>query len=78
MFYILEALDKIIADGFVLGKKTYLRSPVSCFDFIIVLCAISEIIIKFVTTPSKKEASFFRLMRALRTIKLLNGLYEFP
>jgi len=43
-FYILEALDKIIANGFILGKDTYLRSPVCWFDFIIVICAILEII----------------------------------
>ena len=76
-FYILEALDKIIADGFILGKETYLRNPVRFFDFIVVVCAIAEIFVKIATTPSKKIASFFRLMRALRTTKLLAGLYKF-
>ena len=52
-FYIIEATVKIISDGFVLGKGTYVRNPINCFDLVIITCAISEILMNLLTKPSK-------------------------
>jgi len=46
IIYILEALIKICAMGFVLGKHSYLRDSFNCFDFIIILVSIASVVLE--------------------------------
>jgi len=48
--YTLEAIARIIANGFVIGKNTYLRSLANAFDFLIVVVSIAQIVIKVFAT----------------------------
>jgi len=43
VIFLIEALIKIISDGLVLGKTTYLRKVSNCFDFAIVVGAVFEL-----------------------------------
>lgn len=42
--YVLEAIIKIVANGFVFGKDTYLRNPFNLFDFAIVVSSLVELV----------------------------------
>lgn len=71
--YIIEAIIKIIADGFVMGKGTYLRNPTNVFDFLIIICSSVGFAFNNRINTSKKVRSFFRILRTLRVFKLLVG-----
>jgi len=76
IIYVLEAIIKIIADGFVWDKGTYLRNPVNVFDFIIVIASIARWSVGNVS--NKRAISFFRILRTLRVFKLLAGFQKVP
>jgi len=71
--YLLEALARIIACGFVIGRNTYLRKPTNVFDFIIVLISLAEIFITIFAGNSKKAIKVFRVLKVFRVFKLLSA-----
>ena len=73
VIYVLEAIIKIIADGFVMGEGTYLRDPINVFDFVIIFCAVAGFAFNGRINTSKPVRSFFRILRTLRVFKLLAG-----
>ena len=76
--YLFEAVAKIIAFGFVIGKNTYLRSPQNVFDFVIVLSSIGEILVSIFASNVKKAIVVFRILKVFRVIKLLSAFNKIP
>ena len=74
--YVLEALIKIIANGFVFGKNTYLRNPFNIFDFAIVISSLVETVLNQSFGDNVEAIQTFRTLRALRVLKLFTGFYK--
>ena len=74
--FIFEAMLKIITNGFVLGKKTYLRDPWNVIDFLIVLAAFIDflLVILNVETESLSALKSIRVLRVLRPLKAIKTL----
>lgn len=66
--FIAEAILKIIVQGFVFGKGTYLRESWNILDFLIV---VSTIINWILTAFSTVNISYVRSLRALRSLRPL-------
>lgn len=64
-----EAVIKIVAQGFILSKKTYLRDPWNVLDFIVVVTSLLSFL------PNVKGIS---ILRAFRLFKPLRNLQQFP
>ncbi len=65
----MEAIVKIIAQGFILSKKTYLRDPWNVLDFIVVITALLSF---------SPDISSVSILRAFRLFKPLRNLQVFP
>jgi len=76
--YVVEAVIKIIAYGFVMASDTYLRDPTNIFDFLIIVFALVQLIVKRLIDLSNGASSFFRIVRTLRVLKLLAGFQKVP
>jgi Ion transport protein len=61
-----EALVKIIAMGFIIGQKTYMRAGWNVIDILIVITGLIEII---AIKVNLKALRVMRIIRPLRTIK---------
>ncbi|XP_023557966.1 sodium channel protein type 11 subunit alpha [Octodon degus] len=70
--YILEALIKILARGFILDEFSFLRDPWNWLDTIVIGSAIADFIpdAKF----SMLSLRTFRIFRALKAISVVSGL----
>ena len=68
IIFIAEAVIKIIAQGFVFGKKAYLKEGFNQLDFVLVSLSIINWII---VSQSDNDISFIRSFRALRALKPL-------
>ena len=68
IIFIAEAVMKIIAQGFIFGKKAYLKEGFNQLDFVLVTLSIVNWII---VTQSENDISFIRSFRALRALKPL-------
>lgn len=64
-----EALVKIIAQGFILSKKTYLRDMWNVLDFVVVITALLSF---------SPDISSVSILRAFRLFKPLRNLQVFP
>ncbi|XP_073701241.1 sodium channel, voltage-gated, type I-like, alpha [Garra rufa] len=69
--YTFEALIKIIARGFCVGKFTFLRDPWNWLDFMVIVMAY---VTEFVDLGSVSALRAFRVLRALKTISVIPGL----
>lgn len=65
-----ECLMKIIANGLMIGRSTYLRDPQNLFDLTIVVTSLLEFCLK----EGNRAVKAFRIFRALRVLKLLSVL----
>jgi uncharacterized membrane protein len=66
--YATEALIKIIATGFIIHKKSYLRDPWNVLDFIVVIIGIISLI------PNVPNLKSMRTMRVLRPLRSINAV----
>jgi hypothetical protein len=71
VYYIVEAALKIIAFGFILHKKSYLRDPWNVVDFIVVVIGIISLIPAF---PNLKSLRIMRVLRPLRSINAVPSM----
>jgi hypothetical protein len=71
LYYIVEASLKIIAFGFIVHKKSYLRDPWNVIDFIVVAIAIISLIPDF---PNLKSLRIMRVLRPLRSINAVPSM----
>ena len=76
LFFLIEAIIKIIAQGLVTQKESYLRDPWNVMDLLIVVTGTVEIIIFF----SSSSASVVKLkaLRNLRVLRPLRSLNSIP
>jgi hypothetical protein len=64
---------KIIGQGFIVHKNSYLRSPWNVLDFIIVVILIFELI-PFINTQSITAITAFRLLRLMRPLRSIQKI----
>lgn len=76
VIFTIEALLKIIAMGFVMSKKSYLRSPWNILDFVIVLAGVVEVLFEYVF--SFATALNLKSLRTLRVLRPLKGAKTIP
>lgn len=76
--YLIEAISKIIANGLVMGKDTYLREAGNIFDLLIVVSSLSEIMTRKYLLRYVFLAKYFRILRALRVLKLFSIFQKIP
>lgn len=69
MLFTSEAVVKIVAQGFILSKKTYLRDPWNILDFVVVVTSLLSFL------PNVNGIS---ILRAFRLFKPLRNLQQFP
>lgn len=67
--FILELTLKVIAMGFIMHPKSYLRDAWNWLDLIVVITGIIEI-----ATVGDKGASFVRSLRVLRVLRPLKTI----
>ncbi|XP_033633746.1 sodium channel protein 1 brain-like isoform X2 [Asterias rubens] len=74
--YTVEMVVKIIARGFILQKKTYLRDPWNWLDFSVIVLAYVTFILEFGGVPVGNLSGIrtFRVLRAFKTISVIPGL----
>jgi hypothetical protein len=71
VYYILEAIIKIIAFGFIMHKKSYLRDPWNVMDFLVVIIGIISLLPNF---PNLKSLRILRILRPLRSINAVPSM----
>ena len=76
--YVFEAIAKIIASGFLLGKNTYLRDPTNIFDFIIVWISIMQVFFSLFLSKATNVIFVFRVLKIFRVARLLSSFYKIP
>jgi hypothetical protein len=71
VFFILECAAKVIAQGFLFGRGTYLKDGWNKLDFIVVVTGITSL---FGLTKKVGALRTVRLLRPLRSINKIEGL----
>jgi len=66
--FILECLLKVIAMGFIMHKKSYLRNGWNVIDFVVVVSAILE------TFSMSSSLSAIRSLRSIRPLRSINAI----
>lgn len=66
--FIFEAAIKILAFGFVIHKKSYLRDPWNVLDFAVVIISLISMI------PSLPNLKSLRTMRVIRPLRSINAV----
>lgn len=69
IIFLFECIVKVIAMGFVVNKKSYLRSAWNCIDFFIVIVSVIGII-----GPDNSSLKAFRTARILRPLRSMHQL----
>jgi hypothetical protein len=72
--FIAEAVCKIIAQGLVHHRNSYLQDAWNCMDFFVVLTSIVEIIL----STANVDAMSLKGLRVLRVFKPLRSINQFP
>ena len=77
--FIVEAMLKILTNGFVIGQKTYLRDPWNVIDFLIVLAACIDFFMVALdaeqdSLSALKSIRVLRVLRPLKAVKTLSSL----
>ena len=78
--FTVEMVVKILADGFILHKGSYLRNPWNIMDFIVVVSGFLPYLIPEGEEEVEKEGgsgpdlSTLRTFRVLRPLKLVSGV----
>ena len=65
----MEGILKIIAQGFIKHKNSYLRNGWNIIDFIVVVTSIYEIVMLIFVSENGLKINFMRLFRVLRPLK---------
>lgn len=68
VIFLVEALIKILALGFVFPKNSYLRDPWNVLDFIVSIIGIIDLL------PNVPNLRALRTLRVLRPLKSINAL----
>ena len=76
--FTLEMMVKVIAQGFVVGKKTYLRSGWNIMDGFLVFISLLDLTISLTASTSPRIFGILRVFRLLRTLKPLRVISRAP
>lgn len=68
VIFILEAILKILAMGFVNGKRSYLRDPFNVLDLVILLVQI----LSWILASNSNFVKSFRALRALKPLRMVS------
>lgn len=66
--FVLEAVLKIIAFGFVMHRRSYLRDPWNVLDFTVVIIGLISLL------PQVPNLKALRMMRVLRPLRSINAV----
>ena len=74
--FTMEMCVKILADGFILHKGSYLRNPWNIMDFIVVVSGFLPYLIPQSADEGEAgpDLSTLRTFRVLRPLKLVSGV----
>ena len=72
--FTIEAVIKIIALGFIFGRRTYLRDPWNVIDFFIVITAVLQFCLEYFGW----DFVSLKALRVLRILRPLKGLKTVP
>ena len=72
MLFILEAIIKIIAMGFLFHKNSYMRDIWNIIDFVIVITGALELITYFFPFGAHINIKSLRNLRVLRPLRSIN------
>lgn len=70
IIFAIEMIMKIVALGFVLHKRAYLRSSWNCLDFVVVMGSVLSLAL----TSSGVDVSVVRVLRVLRVLRPLRAV----
>ena len=68
--FTVEFVLKVIAMGFIMHKKSYMRDPWNGLDFLVVISGLVEI---FAGDKGSKSVRALRVLRVLRPLKSINA-----
>lgn len=74
--FLIECIFKVIAYGFIMSKKTYLRDPWNWLDFIVVVTGTFQFIMERTSTEGGTNLGFLRVFRVMRPLRSLTTLPE--
>ena len=74
IIFIIECVFKVVAMGFVLGPKSYLRDAWNCLDFFIVSISIVGMLPIGGSNDSLKALRTFRILRPLRSVNKMPAM----
>jgi len=66
--FVFEASTKILAQGFIIHKKSYMRDPWNVLDFTVVIVSLISLI------PSVPNLKSLRTMRVIRPLRSINAV----
>lgn len=72
IIFIVECVIKIIAAGFIMGERTYLKDGWNILDFIIVVFSIITMLLENLLDTNVSFIRGFRALRALRPLKFVS------
>jgi len=70
--FLLECIFKIIAMGFIIHNRAYLKDPWNWLDFFVVCISVIDVI------PIGIEAGFLKIMRTIRILRPLRSINKIP
>jgi hypothetical protein len=73
-FFILEASCKIVTQGLISHKNSYLRDGWNIVDFIVVLSSVFELIIANLEVDNLPEFNYLRTLRVIRPLRSVKRL----
>lgn len=68
VLFVVEAILKIAAFGFIIHKRSYLRDPWNILDFLVVIIGLVSLL------PSVPNLKSLRTMRVLRPLRSINAI----
>ncbi|XP_030255166.1 voltage-dependent T-type calcium channel subunit alpha-1G isoform X5 [Sparus aurata] len=76
--FVAEMTIKIIALGWCLGEKTYLRSSWNILDGMLVMISVIDILVSLISNSGTKILGMLRVLRLLRTLRPLRVISRAP
>lgn len=69
---------KVLANGFFIGKESYLKSGWNIMDCFLVIISLTDVIVSLTARSSPKIFGILRVFRLLRTLRPLRMISRAP
>ncbi|XP_056626587.1 voltage-dependent T-type calcium channel subunit alpha-1G isoform X1 [Triplophysa dalaica] len=76
--FVTEMTVKVVALGWCLGKKTYLKSSWNILDGMLVMISVIDILVSLISNSGTKILGMLRVLRLLRTLRPLRVISRAP